>query len=79
MTKKPFDLLYYSEGPSLDLITDQQWGDKNSFLPNTNFLNQNISQKMEVGLLYNQFNTDVNAFILFPYEETSNLNGFGLN
>ena len=77
--KKPFDLLYYSEGPSHDLITEQQWGDKNSFLPNTSFLNQNISQKMEVGLLYNQFNSDVNAFILFPYAEKSNLNGFGLN
>jgi len=78
-TKKPFDLLYYSQGSSLDLMTDQQWEDKNNFLPNTNFLNQNISQKMEVGLLYNQFNTDVNAFILFPYEEISNPNGFGIN
>jgi len=78
-TKKPFDLLYYSQGPSINLMTDQQWGDKNSFLPNSNLLNQNLSQKMEVGLLYNQMNTDVNAFILFPYEETSNPNGFGVN
>ena len=60
-------------------MTDQQWGDKNSFLSNNNLLNQNLSQKMEVGLLYNQMNTDVNAFILFPYEETSNPNGFGVN
>ena len=78
-TKKPFDLLYYAEGPTLDLATEQQWGDKNSFLPRDDFFINNISKKMEVGLLYDQFNTDINAFILSDIKETSNVNGFGIN
>ena len=76
--KKTFDLLYYSEGPNFTMTTNQQWGDKNNFLPQSNLFKQKKSLQLETVLLQNKFNTNLNTF--FQYSNNNQgINGYGIN